>query len=273
MIIWTTTSPPAAPAPSFSPADLFAASEKGWWYDLADFDTLFQDIAGTIPVTAVGQFVGKYLDKSGNGNHVTAISAAARGVLQQGADGFYYIDCDGIDDGYQSAAAVNAGAAAKATMFFAFKPDVFTLNFLVESSTANLSNVTYNVTLNDLDSAGNGYVDALFIDSADQMSRAQSQGFVLAPTILSVQYDYTKVTLAERIRLRRNGASLTPTYPNVAGGNDSFVNETLYILGRTGTQYLFDGRLYGMIGRFAESTAGEVAGTEAWLNSNRIGAY
>jgi hypothetical protein len=48
----------------FSPASLFAAGEQGAWYDPADLTTLFQDSAGTTPVTAVEQPVGLMLDKS-----------------------------------------------------------------------------------------------------------------------------------------------------------------------------------------------------------------
>lgn len=49
---------------SFSPLSLFASSEEGAWYDPSDFSTMFQDAAGTTPVTAVGQVVGLLLDKS-----------------------------------------------------------------------------------------------------------------------------------------------------------------------------------------------------------------
>ena len=48
----------------FDPASWFAAGEQGAWYDPSDFTTLFQDSAGTIPVTAVEQPVGLMLDKS-----------------------------------------------------------------------------------------------------------------------------------------------------------------------------------------------------------------
>ena len=48
----------------FSPASLFAAGEPGVWYDPSDFSTMFQDSAGTTPVTAVEQPVGLLLDKS-----------------------------------------------------------------------------------------------------------------------------------------------------------------------------------------------------------------
>jgi hypothetical protein len=49
---------------SFSPASLFAAGDQGVWYDPSDFSTLFQDAAGTTPVTAVEQPVGLMLDES-----------------------------------------------------------------------------------------------------------------------------------------------------------------------------------------------------------------
>jgi hypothetical protein len=49
---------------NYTPADLFLAGEQGAWYDPSDMSTLFQDAAGTTPVTAVEQFVGLMLDKS-----------------------------------------------------------------------------------------------------------------------------------------------------------------------------------------------------------------
>lgn len=48
----------------FSPSQLFAAGEQGAWYDPSDFSTMFQDSAGTTPVTAIGQPVGLILDES-----------------------------------------------------------------------------------------------------------------------------------------------------------------------------------------------------------------
>ena len=43
---------------------LFANGEQGLWLDPSDLTTLFQDAAGTTPVTADGQPVGLMLDKS-----------------------------------------------------------------------------------------------------------------------------------------------------------------------------------------------------------------
>lgn len=53
----------------FLPSSLFGPADQGYWYDNQDLTTMYQDTAGTIPVTAVEQPVGRQLDKSGKGNH------------------------------------------------------------------------------------------------------------------------------------------------------------------------------------------------------------
>lgn len=65
---------------SASPAALFANGEIGAWYDPSDITTLFQDSAGTTPVTGPNQPVGKMLDKSGRGNHATQATSTQRPI-------------------------------------------------------------------------------------------------------------------------------------------------------------------------------------------------
>jgi hypothetical protein len=62
---------------------LFASSEQGFAYDPNDLTTLYQDAAGTIPVTAVGQPVGLMKDKSGRNNHAYQSVSASRPILRQ----------------------------------------------------------------------------------------------------------------------------------------------------------------------------------------------
>lgn len=71
-----------AGAEPFDPAILFAAGEIGMWYDPSDLSTMFVDLAGTVPVTADGDPVGKILDKSGNGHHATAPTSARRPIYK-----------------------------------------------------------------------------------------------------------------------------------------------------------------------------------------------
>lgn len=62
---------------------IFATGEQGFAYDPNDLTTLYQDAAGTVPVTAVGQPVGLMLDKSGRNNHAFQTVSASRPILQQ----------------------------------------------------------------------------------------------------------------------------------------------------------------------------------------------
>jgi hypothetical protein len=100
----------------FSPLTLFASGSQGAWYDPADFSTLFQDSAGTTPVTATGQPVGKILDKSGRGNHATQATATVRPLLQQDASGYYYLSFDGVDD-WLATGNVDLSAAGQVSTF------------------------------------------------------------------------------------------------------------------------------------------------------------
>lgn len=71
----------------FSPLSLFSGGAVGVWFDPNDITTLFQDTAGTIPVTATGQSVALMLDKSGNAKHATQATLAQRptyGVIPYG---------------------------------------------------------------------------------------------------------------------------------------------------------------------------------------------
>ena len=89
--------------PVFNPIDLFASGEQGAWYDPSDLTTLFQDSAGTIPVTVDGQPVGLILDKSGNNNHAFQSTDAKR-PLYKTSGGLHWIQFDGIDDELKTAA-------------------------------------------------------------------------------------------------------------------------------------------------------------------------
>ncbi len=80
----------------WSPTSMFAASEIGGYYDPSIISSLWQDAAGTTPVTADGQPVGKMADLSGNGNHWTS-SGTARPTYHA-SGGKYWLQFDGVDD-------------------------------------------------------------------------------------------------------------------------------------------------------------------------------
>jgi hypothetical protein len=67
---------------SFNVLSLFSSGEQGAWYDPSDFSTMFQDSAGSTPVTAVEQPVGLIRDKSGRNNHASQATSTSRPVLR-----------------------------------------------------------------------------------------------------------------------------------------------------------------------------------------------
>ena len=80
---------------------LFSSGEQGALYvpkpTVNGTQALFQDAAGTVPVTADGDPVGRMLDQSGNGNHATQSVSGRRPVYR--TDGtLHWLEGDGVDD-------------------------------------------------------------------------------------------------------------------------------------------------------------------------------
>lgn len=117
------TDPASAPStPAFSPASLFAGGEQGGWYDPSDLSTLFQDAAGTVPVVADGDPVGRINDKSGNGFRLAQGTAAARPAYRTAA-GLHWLQGDGVDDFLVSASNI---VTVKTGWFWACTAEIIT---------------------------------------------------------------------------------------------------------------------------------------------------
>jgi len=92
---------------SWSPNAAFFAGNAGFAYDPTRYDTMWQDISATSPITAVGQQLARIDDLSGNGSHRTQSSASLRPLI---AAGGRYVS-DGVDDLMQSTANTAAGGS------------------------------------------------------------------------------------------------------------------------------------------------------------------
>lgn len=83
---------------------LWGNGEQGFLIDPSAAASLFQDDAGTAPVTAAGQSVGLIRDGSGRGNHAKQATASKRPTFSFDEAGRPHIFSDGIDDALQTAA-------------------------------------------------------------------------------------------------------------------------------------------------------------------------
>ena len=63
--------------------ELFANGDQGFFYDPSDLSTMFQDAAGTVPVTAAGQSIRLIRDKSGLNNHASQTTSSRRPIFEQ----------------------------------------------------------------------------------------------------------------------------------------------------------------------------------------------
>jgi hypothetical protein len=114
---------------------LFSNDEPGVFYDFDDWSTLFQDEAGTQPVTAANQGVALALDKSGNDNHATQATTAARPLTVIHPDGGVRNLVDRSEE-FDNAVWVKTNATVTANATTA--PDgTTTADKLVENSTTN----------------------------------------------------------------------------------------------------------------------------------------
>lgn len=243
---------------------LFANNEKGVWYDPSDFSTMFQDAAGTTPVTAVGQPVGRILDKSGRGNHATQATATSRPTLQQDSGGRYYLLFDGVDDWLQTVS-IDFTSTDKMTVVAGVRKlsssiqSVVELSNVVNSSNGSfaiLANTSTNTTVLRYRAIG---TPSVFGDVSHSLADSVS-------AVLTGSLDFSQITQS----LRLNGGSVATSSTNT--GVDNFGNYPLYIGRRGGSLLPFNGRIYSLIVRGAQSSQSQIEASESYVNK-KTGAY
>jgi hypothetical protein len=102
---------------------LFGNGEQGAFYIprpiVNGTQALFQNAAGTVPVTASGDPIGLLKDKSGNNISVSPSVSSYRPTYLIGADGVKSISADGVDDFLRSS---DFGLSQPCTIVVAFIP-------------------------------------------------------------------------------------------------------------------------------------------------------
>lgn len=248
----------------FSPAALFAAGEAGGWYDPSDISTLFQDDAGTVPVTAPGQTVGRILDKSGQGNHLTQATLSKRPLYQVDSGGYPYLLFDALDDWFVSPT-ITPGVDKAQIFAGVYKAS--------DAATGNVMETSTSVNVN------NGAIRMTSPISTFPNFGMQSRGTVSTAATAPNSYPAPlKAVLAavgdisgDSAVLRVNGAQVAASTADQGAGN--YLAYPMYVGSRAGASNFFNGRIYSLIVRFgANLDAATIAATEAWVNS-QTGAY
>ena len=260
-------------AGGFSPALLFAGSEPGVWLDPSDLTTLFQDTAGTIPVTAAGQTVARINDKSGNNNHATQATAAARPIYQVDGNGRGYLAFDGVDDFLVTPAITPGTDKAQAFAGVRKLSDAGFGTIVEHSADTNSLNGAFSigVSTNQGDVSRRTWAAAL----RGTTFNLASAGVFAAPDtrVQTAEFDISQSSASSETRMRLNGASQTLSYTVSDAGTGNFLAYPLYIGRRAGTSLPLNGNIYSLIVRFgANLTTDQIDSTENWVNS-KTGAY
>lgn len=239
-----------------NPLELFAAGEQGIWYDLSDFSTLFQDSAGTTPVTAAGQPIGKIIDKSGRGNHATQPTAGSRPTLQQDAHGRYFIQGNGR---WMFTGAINFSATDKISMWSIDRNMSSSLCFPIELTA---------------DSTVNNGAFCRYVDGGENIGLRGTvfeRSLTTTPTTpFTRMYHYAldigAAAQADELACRINGGVRVLSV-GVAGpaGGGNFANAAINILARNGGSYPMQGGFYEIIVRGAETA--DSAPVEAYFKN------
>ena len=247
----------------FSPASLFSSGEQGVWYDPSDFSTLFQDAAGTIPVTAVEQPVGKMLDKSGRGNHATQATVTKRPILKIDGNGKYYLLFDGVDDAMQTGN-IDFTSTDKMTVWAGVRKLGIGSQVCVELGTnANDVNGSFGFF-----APGNfASSDYMFVSRGTKTRPAAALGYS-TPSTNTITASAS--ISGDLVSLRVNAIQSARDVLDQGIGN--FGNYPLYIGSRGGTTLPFKGHLYSLIIRGAQSSEAQILSAEAYCNQ-KTGAY
>ena len=243
---------------------LFANNEVGFAYDPNDLSTLYQDAAGTVPVTAAGQPVGLILDKSGRGNHARQTDSACKPKLQRNATtGAYYLAFDGADDFLQTNA-IDFTSTDKVSLFAGVRKLSDAPGMICELSNTIASNAGSFTLVSGTDAGGTGY-------NSTSRGSALASGSLSAKTFTYKAPESAVLSASHSIsgslsRIRRNGVYGADGVSDKGTGN--FGNYPLYIGRRGGVTAPFNGHLYSLIGIGRLTTDAETIALEKSIAKN-----
>jgi len=247
-------------------ASLFATGEKGAWYDPSDITTLFQDVAGTIPVTATGQAVARINDKSGNNAHATQSDPTKRPTYYNYPGTAYSaLRFDGVDD-FMVTGSLNFTGTNKVTAttgFHLIPPGTGSSRIMIEFGTGVSNGSFYITAKNNMRDHSIG-------------ARGTASLYVTFPNndpqhdVITGLYDLSQSDRTLGLIPRMTGYLATSlAYIGTATGSTAsmFGNLPLYIGARAGTSFFFTGNFYGAVIRGATSTQPEITLAETWTAS------
>lgn len=230
-----------------------------------EYGSMFQDRAGTIPVTADGQLVGHVLDAGPGGFHATAASDPARGVFRD-VDGKRWVEYNGVNTAYETQNLPAPGVD---------KVQIFAGVRKLSNATAIIGELGPNTSTN----SGSIFFAQTIVKPYQVLSRGTvllsaeiTSGY--APPVTSVLTGTGDIS-GSSASLRADGIILAnPTGSQGAGNYNPSGAYSLYYGARAAGSLFFTGNYYGTLGpifRFGtNATTEQIEAAEAYYTSQVV---
>jgi hypothetical protein len=233
------------------------AGNPSAWYDPSDLSTLFQDTAGTTPVTADGQSVARVNDKSGNGHHLLQATAAQQPVYRL-IGGRHSLQFDGTDDGLATSGNITPGTDKAQIVAGVRKLSDASVGVLVETSL----NAAGNLGTISIRAPGQTSPNGNYETRSRGDGTLRAAGFARAAPDTSVVTGLSDIS-APNCALRLDGAQVASNTASQGVGN--YLPYPLYVGRRGSPLNWFNGHIYGIILRFGPNlSAPDLATLEQW---------
>lgn len=182
----------------------------------------------------------------------------------------YYLSFDGTDDSLATGT-INPGAVDKAQIFVGVRKLTDTPDGIVCELSANVAGNSGSFYVAAPEPSSGKYTmlsHGTTAINANQLSAFTAAGAAPDTAVITGLGDIS----GDRTTVRRNGVPATSATGDQGTGN--YGSYPLYIGRRNGSTIPFNGRIYGLIGRFSSSNldAETIAKVERWMN-NKTKAY
>ena len=222
---------------NFDPLDLFAGGKQGVWHDPSDKSTLFQDVAGTVPVTKDGDPVALMKDKSGNGNHAVQTVSASRPVYK--TDGvLHWLKFDGADDSMKITLSKALSPSGELTVATGIKSSATSTSMIIEQGAYyGTPNAFYMADI------GNSY---------EYLGRGNRIGIPEDICLVNTGLRNTVIISEQAIN---SGVAASLSVNNLAPslsssttfGGGGFGTHDIYIGSRQGSIFMYKGEIHGIV--------------------------
>jgi len=219
---------------------LFGSGQQGVLYDPSVMASLFQDSAGTIPVTAADQTVGKMLDLSGNGNHAIQADASKRPILRNSGS-LWWLEFDGVND-FMSTGNIDFSGTDKVSCWAGVTRLSVSASLVLETSGSFNAYAGSFAIISGTDGVT---VDGFTSKSRGSLNTTLGAYMSDVPMAVSHSLYITHDISGDISTIHVDGVAGTDGTQDKGAG--SFGNYPIYIACRAGTSTFFNGNLYPTI--------------------------